>query len=160
MTFHKYTVLLEKRLHIKEKSSLLYHFITVYLSKAVNLYHSILGSTFHKYTVIKWWSEDDFSLICNLFSRSTVYLWKVIIIYHIILGSTLYLWTVIYANHITLLDHCIFMRCRLHLPCFHLPFYHVWLRWRKSYNSFYDPNRPWIKSPPLQIFCLFLRTAT
>ena len=38
--------------------------------------------------------------------------------------------------------HCIFMR-----SCLHLPFYHVSLRWRKSYNSFFNPNSPWIKSP-------------
>ena len=38
-------------------------------------------------------------------------------------------------------EHCIFMR-----SCLHLPFYHVRLRWRKSYNSFYNPNRPWFIS--------------
>ena len=41
-------------------------------------------------------------------------------------------------------EHCIFM-----ISCLHFPFYNVWLRWRKSYNSFYNPNIPWIKSPPL-----------
>ena len=40
--------------------------------------------------------------------------WKVANAYHFILGSTAYL-------------------CRV---CLHLPFYHVWLRWRKSYNLF------------------------
>ena len=61
--------------------------------------------------------------------------------------------------------HCIFMRSRFHFPkslnifkslhcllfyfgehwifmrsCLHFSFYHVQLRWRKSYNSFYNPN--------------------
>ena len=58
-------------------------------------------------------------------------------------------------------EHCIFMR-----SCLHLPFYHVWLWWRKSYNSLYNPNIPWTKinPPPQQIFVYFHipypRTAT
>ena len=49
-------------------------------------------------------------------------------------------------------EHCIFMR-----SCLHLPFYHVWLRWRKSYNSFYNPNSPWIKSPPLSEILVYFQ---
>ena len=96
------------------------------LSKAVNLYHSILRSTVYSIKVVFFplYSREHW-----IFMRSRLnfpyhfgehwIFWKVVNVYHFIMGSTVY-----------------------------LTFYNVWLRWRKSYNSFYNPNIPWIKSSP------------
>ena len=134
---------------------------------------------FHKYTVIKWWSEDDF------FSRSTICLWKVVFIYHFILESTGYFirsrqcLPFYFGEHFIFMrrfqcllfyfgEHCIFWKVvnvyhfilgsTVYIYCcLHLPFYHERSRWRKNYNSFYNPNRPWLKtpSPPPRHFGLF-----
>ena len=53
--------------------------------------------------------------------------WKVANAYHCILGSTVYV-------------------CRV---CLHLPFYHLWLRWRKSYYLFIPQiDHEWNQLPP------------
>ena len=53
-------------------------------------------------------------------------------------------------------EHCIFVR-----SCLYLPFYHVWLWWRKSYNSLCNQNIPWKKStPPPTNVSLFSRNAS
>ena len=88
-----------------------------------------------------------------IFLRALNIFWEVVYAYHFIFGSTLYLWEDFNANYFisgstvyfekALMFSILFMR-----SCLHLPFYHLRLRWRKSYNSFYNPNRPWLKSPP------------
>ena len=67
---------------------------------------------------------------------STVYLWEVFNDYYFILGSTVvYILKSSQCLPFYFGENCIIMS-----SCLHLPFYHVQLRWRKSYNSFYNPN--------------------
>ena len=141
-TAYNNTVLLEKRLHINEKSSSLHHFIVYHFILLFIKSRQSLPFNFGKHCL--FYKSHLFPLYSGehwIFKRSRQCLPYYFEEHCIFMRSRLH-FSYHFGEHLIFLksrqcipfyyrEHCIFM-----ISCLHLPFYHVWLWWRKKLQFF------------------------